>query len=79
MTGGAIAAPVSFAAIALAWYAPITSRFLTEPYATAHGVTVAWYVIAAAALALTCAAMRDQWHRYTRDLHRLSSLQRKPS
>jgi len=77
--GGAIAAPVSFAAIALAWYAPVTSRFLTEPYATAHGVTVAWYAIAAAALALTCAAMRDQWHHYTRDLHRLSSLQRKPS
>ena len=63
--GGAIAAPVSFAAIALAWYAPVTSRFLTEPYATAHGVTVAWCAIAAAALALTCLAMRDQWHRYT--------------
>jgi hypothetical protein len=77
--GGAIAAPVSFAAIALAWYAPITSRFLTEPYATAHGVTIAWYAIAAAALALACMAMQDQWHRYTRDLHRLSSLQRKPS
>jgi len=77
--GGAIAAAVSFAAIALAWYAPITSRFLTEPYATAHGVTVAWYAIATAALALTCAAMRDQWHRYTRDLYRLSSLQSKPS
>jgi hypothetical protein len=67
--GGAIAAPVSFAAIALAWYAPITSRFLTEQYATAHGVTVAWYAIAAAALAVTGAAMRDQWHRCTRALH----------
>jgi len=77
--GGAIAAPVSFAAIALAWYAPVTSRFLTEPYATAHGVTVAWYAIAAAALAVTGAAMRDQWHHFTRDLHRLSWLQRKPS
>jgi hypothetical protein len=77
--GGAIAAPVSFAAIALAWYAPITSRFLTEPLATAHGVTVAWYAITAAALALTGAAMWDQWHRYTRHLHRLSPLKRKPS
>jgi hypothetical protein len=68
--GGAIAAPVSFAAIALAWYAPITRRFLAGPPATAHGVTIAWYAIASAALALTCAAMRDQWHRYSRKLHR---------
>jgi hypothetical protein len=66
--GGAIAAPVSFAAIALAWYAPITSKFLTEPNATAHGVTVAWYGIAAAALAVTGAAMRDHWHRSSRSL-----------
>ena len=70
--GGAIAAPVSFAAIALTWYAPITHRFLTEPTATPHGVTIAWHAIATAALALTCVAMRDQWHRYTRNLHRLS-------
>jgi hypothetical protein len=69
--GGAIAAPVSFAAIALAWYVPVTSRFLVEPPATAHGVTIAWYSIAAAGLALSCAAMRDRWHRYTRSLHRL--------
>ena len=61
--GGAVAAPVSLAAIALVWYAPVTSRFLTEPPATAPGVTIAWYAIAAAALALTCAAMRDRWHR----------------
>jgi hypothetical protein len=26
-------------------------------------VATAWYAIAAAALALTCAAMRDRWHR----------------
>jgi hypothetical protein len=62
--GGAIAAPVSFAAIALAWYAPVTSRFLIEPPATAHAVTIAWYSIATAGLALSCAAMRDRWHRY---------------
>jgi hypothetical protein len=69
----AIAAPVSFAAIALAWYAPVTSRFLAEPPATLHGVTIAWYAVASAASALTCAAMRDRWHRYSRSLHRLSS------
>ena len=73
--GGAIAAPVSFAAIALAWYAPVTSRLLIEPPATAHAVTIAWYSIATAGLALSCAAMRDRWHRYTRNLHRLSSPQ----
>jgi len=71
--GGAIAAPASFAAIALAWYAPVTNRFLVEPPATAHGVTIAWYAIATAALALSCVAMRDQWHRYSRNLLRLSS------
>lgn len=76
--GGAIAAPVSFAAIALAWYAPVTSRFLIEPPATAHAVTIAWCSIATAGLALSCAAMRDRWHRYTRSLHRLSSPQRNP-
>jgi hypothetical protein len=69
----AVAAPVSFAAIALAWYAPVTSRFLAGPPAAPHGVTIAWYAVASAALALACAAMRDQWHRYSRSLHRLSS------
>jgi hypothetical protein len=64
--GGAVAAPVSFAAIALAWYAPVTSKFLVEPAATAHGVTIAWYAVTAAASVLTGVAMRDQWHRYGR-------------
>jgi hypothetical protein len=59
--GGAIAAPVSLAAIALARRTPITSRFLVEPPATAHGATIAWYFITAAALTLSCAAMRDRW------------------
>jgi hypothetical protein len=63
--GGVVAVPVSFAAIALAWYAPVTSRFLAEPSATAHAVSVAWYAVTSAALALTCAAMRDPWHRYS--------------
>jgi hypothetical protein len=77
--GGAVAAPVSFACIALAWYAPITSRFLAGPPATPHGLTITWCGVATAALALTCAAMRDQWHRYKRSLHRLSSPRRSPS
>lgn len=64
--GGAVAAPVGFAAVALAWYAPVTSRYLVEPSATPRGVTIAWYAIATAASALTCVAMRDQWHRYAR-------------
>jgi hypothetical protein len=76
--GGAIATPASFAAIALAWYAPATSRFLVEPPASAHGVTIAWYSITTAGLAVSCAAMRDRWHRYTRNLHRLRSPQRNP-
>lgn len=71
--GGAIAAPVTFAAIALAWFEPTTSRFLSEPPATAHGVAITWYAIATAATALASMAMRDQWHRYSRDVHRLST------
>lgn len=64
--GGAVAAPVSFAAIAFAWYVPVASSFLAEPPATPHGVTIAWYAVATAASALTCVALRDQWHRYAR-------------
>lgn len=66
--GGAVAAPAGFAAIALAWYAPVTSGFMAEPSATPHGAAIAWYDVASAALALACVAMRDQWHRYARDL-----------
>lgn len=77
--GGAVAAPVSFAAITLAWYAPIISRFVAEPAATPRGVTIAWYAVVTAASALTCAAMRDQWHRYSRSLHRLFPPERSPS
>jgi len=64
--GGAVAVPVSFAAIALAWYAPLTSRLVAQPPATPHGATVAWCAVTAIFTALTCAAMRDRWHRYTR-------------
>lgn len=77
--GGAVAAPVSFAAVALAWYAPITGRYLAEPPATPHRVTIAWFAVASAASAVTCVAMRDRWHRYSRKLHRRSSAQRNPS
>jgi hypothetical protein len=76
--GGVIAVPVSFAAVALAWNVPATARLLAEPPATAHGVTIAWYAVTSAALALTCAAMRDQWHRYSRGLPRLSLLSATP-
>ncbi len=62
--GGAAAVPVSAAAIALAWYLPLTHKLLVQPPATAHGVTVAWYAIAMAALAVTYAAMRDRWRSY---------------
>jgi hypothetical protein len=67
--GGAMAAPVSLVAVGLVWYWPVTGRFLAEPPATAHGVTVAWSCIAAAAAALAVAAMRDGWHRYSRRRH----------
>jgi len=63
---GAIAAPTSLGAIALAWYVPVSSRLLTGPPATAHDVTIAWYAVAAAASALTWMALRDQWHRVSR-------------
>jgi hypothetical protein len=67
--GGAVAAPISFAAIAVAWYTPIISGFLTEPPATPSGVTISWYAVAAVASALACAAMRDQWQRYACSPH----------
>ena len=68
--GGAVAAPVSLAVIALAWYGPRIDRLLLAPPATAHAAAIAWYAIAAAALLLTAAAMRDRWHRYPRPLRR---------
>jgi hypothetical protein len=77
--GGAIAVPVAFAVIALAWYAPVTARYLVQPPATAYGVTLAWYVISFAALTLTCAAMRDHWILYSRNVRRRSSRQRNAS
>lgn len=66
---GAIAVPVSFAAIAIATYTPAIKRVLATPPATPHAVTVGWYTITSAALVLTGLAIRDQWQRYTRRLH----------
>jgi hypothetical protein len=68
--GGAIAAPVSLAAIALVWYAPVISRFLSGPAATSGDQTIAWYAVAIGAMTMTGLAMRDSWHRYTRKLSR---------
>jgi hypothetical protein len=56
--GGAIAAPLTFTLIAFAWYTPQTARFLVKPLASTHTVA-----IGVVALVLTCAAMRDHWHR----------------
>jgi len=67
--GGAVAAPVSFAVIALSWFLPATGTWLNEPPAppaTMHGVTITWYAITGAALIVTGVAMRDQWYRYAR-------------
>jgi hypothetical protein len=63
--GGAIAAPVTFAVIAFAWYLPVTEKFLVHPTATAPSVARGWYGITAVALLLTVAALRDPWHRYS--------------
>jgi hypothetical protein len=64
--GGLVAVLVTCAAVALAWYLPATARFLVDPPATQHRVTIAWYAVATVGLALTWVAMRDQWHRYAR-------------
>jgi hypothetical protein len=74
--GGAVAAPATFAAVAFAWYLPATAQFLVEPPASARDVTIAWYAVGTAACVLTCTAMRDQWHRYTRK--RPSAARRRP-
>jgi hypothetical protein len=66
--GGAVAAPIMFAVIAFAWYLPATEKFLVHPPAIPPSVARGWYGIAAFALLLTVAAMRDHWHRYTRRL-----------
>jgi hypothetical protein len=61
--GGAIAAPITFTLIAFAWYTPQTAQFLVKPPASTHTVAIGWTAVAVVALVLTCAAMRDHWHR----------------
>jgi hypothetical protein len=68
--GGAIAAPVTFVAISAAWFVPPLDRLLLSPPNSDIAVTITWYTIAAAALAVAVLATRDQWHRYGRRLHR---------
>jgi hypothetical protein len=77
--GGAVAVPVSFGAIAVAWNIPASASILVDPPATAHGVTIAWYAVASAALAVTCVAMRDHWHRFWRPAARGFALRRPQS
>jgi hypothetical protein len=72
--GGAIAAPITFVLIAVASYTPGIGKFLVRPDAMLHSVVTGWSAIAAAALTVTCLAMRDSWHRYTR----IRSRQRQP-
>jgi hypothetical protein len=68
--GGATAVPISLAIIALAWFTPAVKDLFVVPLATLRAATIAWYIVAAAALAVAYAAMRDRWPRYTRVLAR---------
>lgn len=77
--GGGMAVPIGLVAIALASYTPAVKDLFAAPPATPRAATIAWYILAAAALALAYAAMRDNWYRYTRNLQCLSSPQRDPS
>jgi hypothetical protein len=66
--GGAVAAPITMAAIALAAFVPAARHILVVPPETPRAGAFAWYLVAAAALAVTAAALRDRWHRYSRAL-----------
>jgi hypothetical protein len=61
--GGAVAAPLALAAIALAWVTPGLKDALAFPPATPQTATIAWYILATVALASAVAGMRDRWHR----------------
>jgi hypothetical protein len=63
---GAVAGPAGLAVIAAGWFTPGLTRLLVPPAATDRAATVAWYLVTAASLALTGAALRDPWHRYLR-------------
>jgi hypothetical protein len=64
--GGAMAVPIGIAAITLAWFTPAVRDLFVTPPATLRAATIAWYLLAAAALAVAYAATRDRWRRYTR-------------
>jgi hypothetical protein len=70
--GGAVAAPLALAAIALTWVTPGLKDALALPPATPQTATIAWYILANGALAIAVAGMRDGWHRYTRPCSRLA-------
>lgn len=63
---GAIAAPATLAVIAFSWFTPGIKDLLVTGPATPRNATIAWYTIAAASLAIATSALRDTWHRYTR-------------
>jgi hypothetical protein len=67
---GAIAIFITATLIAGAEFTPALQRHLLTPPATPRAATIAWYLIAATALAMANVAGRDSWHRYTRRLHR---------
>jgi hypothetical protein len=63
---GAIAVPITLAVIAFCWFTPDVRYLLVTGPATRRTATIAWYSIAAVFVAITAAALRDTWHRYTR-------------
>jgi hypothetical protein len=67
---GAVAVPVSMTVIAISSFTPAIQRHLLTPPAAPYSATLWWYAIAATAAALNALAIRDQWHRYGRRLHR---------
>lgn len=66
--GGALATPLAFAAVAIAWYVPVLKAHLVAPPASQGSSAIGWYVIGAVSLAVSWLALRDQWYRYTKHL-----------
>ena len=69
--GGAVATPLAFALIAIAWYAPVFKAQLVTPPATDAHATIGWYAVSAISLAIASLALRDPWQRYTKHLRPL--------
>jgi hypothetical protein len=69
---GAVAAPLSFAVIGIAWYTPALNHLLVTPPGSSHTVTLSWYAVAGGAALLTTTALRDRWHRHPRVPHRVA-------